>query len=100
MFDVIIVAMKEGMVHLPADIVILEELGSGQDKSLRKLSLAQIADSQAEIIRESVRFIQEQQAQGNNDAAGFHSFHRDDRRDGKFIRYRVAVRGSWNTIHP
>lgn len=92
--------MKEGIVQIPEDIIILEEVRTEEGKSLKELPLADVADSQAERIRKAIEIIEEEKRLGNNNAGWVFGFHRNDDESERYINYRVVLKGSTGAINP
>jgi hypothetical protein len=66
--------MKEGLINLPEDVVILQEIVEKTGVKFIPLSLADIPDSEAETVKRAIDFVKSEMARGNNYAGGSFDF--------------------------
>lgn len=81
--------MKEGLVVLPDDVVILKG-HSGDGK--KPLPLSVIPDTEAKTINKAIEFVKDQQAQGNFHAGSFHSYAVFEGKRLDLVSYRVVLK--------
>lgn len=86
--------MKEGLVNLPEDVVILREIIGKKGITLVPLPLDSIPDGEAETIRRGIDFVKEEMTRGNNDAGGSFDFGHGS----GHISYRVVSASSNDAI--
>jgi len=86
--------MKEGLVNLPEDIVILQEKQVSARKTvLRKLSLRRIPESEAEDINRYIALLKAWQENGENNRACHGSYYYGEH-DQFDVSYRVVLKNS------